>query len=69
MPSSAATDITVATIAAFTAANGYPPSIRELQLALGHASPSSTYRVLCRLRDRGVIEWTTGRTRTIQVKS
>ena len=62
------TDATVAAIAAFTETHGYPPSVRDLQLALGHSSPSSTYRALCRARDEGVIEWAAGRTRTICIK-
>jgi repressor LexA len=46
---------------------GYPPSVRELQAAVGLSSMSTIHRDLVALRDEGLIEWDPNRNRTIRV--
>lgn len=56
----------LAAIDQFLSEHAYPPSFRDLQEALGMGSVSGTYKVLSRLRDKGVVEWESGRFRTIR---
>ena len=49
------------------AASGRPPSLAELQDELEFGSRSGVHLVLCRLRDRGWIDWLPGRARSIRV--
>jgi SOS-response transcriptional repressor LexA len=48
------------------AIHGFSPSVRELQLATGVASMSTTHRDLVALRDEGLIQWDPQRYRTIR---
>ena len=60
---------TLRAIADYIAVNGHPPSVRDIRDRLGLSSMSATQRLLVQLRDLGVIEWTSGKSRTIRVKS
>lgn len=51
----------------FWDANGFPPSLRELQAVLGYASPSSVHAQLVRLQADGLVVWRQGRIRTLTV--
>jgi SOS-response transcriptional repressor LexA len=44
-------------IRAYRAANGYPPTVREIQAELGHSSTSITQRWLEQARMRGLLTW------------
>jgi repressor LexA len=54
-------------ILAFTAEHGYPPSIREISLAVGLKSPSTVHFHLQGLKKAGVIIQEEGKTRAITV--
>lgn len=48
---------------------GYPPTVREVQLKLGYASPSSVYAQLKRLRHQGALTWREESPRTFVITS
>lgn len=51
----------------FIAENQYPPSIREMAEALGVNSTRTISRYLNRLKERGQVEWTPNRYRTVRL--
>jgi repressor LexA len=55
----------LAAIADWHQRHGYPPSVRDLAMACGHASTSTTHAHLRSLRASGAIRWTPGCARTI----
>jgi SOS-response transcriptional repressor LexA len=48
-------------IGIYTARHGYSPAFREVQIAIGHSSISSTHHLLQKLRDLGVVTWSLDR--------
>ena len=54
-------------ILAFTAENGYPPSVREIGVALDLKSPSTVHFHLKGLEEAGMINKAEGKTRAISV--
>lgn len=52
-------------VRAFTAVKGYPPSVRDVQAALGLQS-SSVMRRLELAREAGLVTWERGHTRTLR---
>jgi repressor LexA len=46
---------------------GYSPTVREIQVALGHGGPSSIHAQLTVLRDMGYVTWVDGQPRTLVV--
>lgn len=57
----------VRAVDAFHAEHGYAPTVREVQLALGNASPSTVYVRLSLMRERGMVTWVDGQVRTLVV--
>lgn len=53
----------------FSEVHGHSPTVREIQLAVGHSSPSSTYRLLQQLKAKGLITWKPRTYRTLRVRS
>jgi SOS-response transcriptional repressor LexA len=51
----------------FIAENQYPPSYREMAEAIGVNSTRTISRYLQRLKDRGLVEWTPRRYRTVRL--
>lgn len=51
----------------YVEANGFPPTIREIQKAIGHASSSTVVWHLHRLRDLGYVSQRPGESRTLRV--
>lgn len=49
-------EIALQFIVDYMGANGYPPSVREIGVELGHRSPASTQFVLNELRRKGLLE-------------
>lgn len=47
--------------------NGVPPSLEELRLDLGLATVSGVHRFLRLLRERGVVDWSPMRARTLHI--
>jgi repressor LexA len=47
--------------------NGYPPSYREMQDAIGVSSTRSVSRLLGELRAEGRVDWTPGKRRTLRL--
>lgn len=54
-------------IAKMSRANGYPPTIRELESALDCKSPNAIHQSLRYLRRKGWVEWQPYRSRTLRV--
>lgn len=54
-------------IGAFTAENGYPPSVREIGVAVGLKSPSTVHFHMRKLEDSGYILKAEGKTRAISL--
>lgn len=54
-------------ITAFTADNGYAPTIREIGDGVGLASTQPVHLHLEQLRDRGLVTWRAHSPRTIRV--
>lgn len=59
--------IIVDVIKTFTAQNGYPPTTRELCSLTGVKSTGNMNSKLIKLKARGEITWTEGKTRTLKV--
>lgn len=59
----------MAFIGEFIAVQGYSPSMREIGVAAGYSSPSSTYRLLEQLRELGVVTWNPRSFRTLRLLS
>jgi repressor LexA len=59
---------TIRFIRRFVDENGFSPTVREIQAAVGHASASSTHNTLTSLRDLNVIDWNRSSPRTIRLK-
>lgn len=57
----------LAAIERLTESFGYSPTIREVQEAIGHSSPSATYNTLSVLRDQGLVTWVPNTFRTLRV--
>jgi SOS-response transcriptional repressor LexA len=53
-------------IRAYTEAKGFAPTVREIQLHVGHRSPSSTHHMLTELRRRGCVTWQNQNARTLR---
>jgi SOS-response transcriptional repressor LexA len=53
----------------YTAAHGHSPSVRDIRTLLGVSSMSATQRVLLQLRELGMIEWSSGKSRTIRLRN
>lgn len=51
----------------FSRTYGYPPTVREVADAIGHASTSSTHRTLAQLKAEGLVWWNPGQARTLRV--
>ncbi|WP_445506750.1 LexA family protein [Niallia sp. 03190] len=47
--------------------NKCPPTMRELTLAVGFKSPSTTYEYLIRMKNKGVLSWEEKKTRTLHL--
>ena len=58
---------TLATIAAFHRENGFAPTVRDVQEALGLAAPSSAFERLNTLRRYGLVDWRDGQVRTLHL--
>jgi SOS-response transcriptional repressor LexA len=56
----------LAAVVAFIDREGYSPSVRDIQHALGLRSTQPAYRLLTRLQDKGLITWNPRVARTIQ---
>lgn len=56
----------LAFIRAYTKTNGFAPTVREIQLHVGHRSPSSTHHMLNELRRRGCVTWKNQNARTLR---
>ncbi len=54
-------------ICSFTAAHGYPPSVREIGNAIGLSSPSTVHSHLHKLEDAGYIRRDPNKPRTIEI--
>lgn len=54
-------------ICSFTAAHGYPPSVREIGGAIGLSSPSTVHSHLHKLEDAGYIRRDPNKPRTIEI--
>lgn len=54
-------------ICSFTAAHGYPPSVREIGQAIGLSSPSTVHSHLHKLEDAGYIRRDPNKPRTIEI--
>lgn len=54
-------------ISTFTADRGYPPTVREVRDLMGWKSHGSTYTTLSRMRDKGLVSWEPGTSRTLRV--
>lgn len=54
-------------ICAFTAAHGYPPSVREIGSAIGLSSPSTVHSHLHKLEEAGYIKRDPNKPRTIEI--
>lgn len=57
----------LATVAELTQRQGFPPTVRELQLELGLASPSTIFHHLELLREQGLVTWEPGKNRTLKL--
>ena len=55
-------------ISEYTAAQGYPPSVREICAEVGLSSPSTVHSHLKRLRELGYLEKDDHKTRAISVR-
>lgn len=51
----------------YTAAEGYPPAVREIAAAVGLRSPSSVHAHVKHLRELGYLEQSEGKTRTVKL--
>ena len=54
-------------IAGYAAANGYPPTIREVQRHFGYVSTNGAMVHLRPLRKKNVVTWSDGHARTLRV--
>jgi repressor LexA len=54
-------------ISEFTQSHGYPPTVRELQKAMGYHSTSSAFEIFRNLEKKGVIHRTPGSPRAIEI--
>ena len=54
-------------ICTFTAAHGYPPSVREIGTAIGLSSPSTVHSHLHKLEEAGYIKRDSNKPRTIEI--
>lgn len=48
--------------------HSFAPTVREVQAAVGHSSPSSTHHMLTALRNMGLIDWRIETFRTLRVR-
>lgn len=54
-------------ISCFHTLNGYPPSIQDLTAHLKLSTDSLVHRLLVRLRDKGIVTWQPGQSRTLTI--
>lgn len=47
--------------------NGYPPTVRDIGIAVGYSSPSTAAKVVEGLRGRGWLQAVPGKARTMRV--
>ena len=47
--------------------HGYAPTVREIQLALGNATPATVHTRLVAARERGLVHWVDGQVRTLTI--
>lgn len=57
----------VEAITRLTLENGYAPSIREIASDVGLSSPDTVAHHLVALRDKGLVTWRPGLSRTLKV--
>lgn len=50
----------------FTRQNSYPPSVRDIQQGLGYKSTSTVHNYLARLTDKGVLNKSSGKSRSLR---
>lgn len=50
-----------------TRKHGYPPTVRELEAAMGYSTTNAVAQQLALLRRKGWVTWQPGRARTLRV--
>ncbi|MCV6983554.1 hypothetical protein H7I53_25470 [Mycolicibacterium pulveris] len=56
-------------VRSYSAARGYPPTVREISAQCALGGPTSAHRIIVRLRDEGYVELARGRSRALRVIS
>lgn len=54
-------------IAKFRRSHRYAPTVRELSRLMGYATPSAPHYHLRKLREEGLVTWTDGVSRSLQL--